>query len=292
MNVLIRKQSGFTLIEVLIAITLLAFISLYTYKMIDTNLDTKEKVLKEDQLLIQTLTAIGRIDSDVSQIYSPLYSYSRETPNADSSLAYQENTTAKGLFDGKTKNAMIVPLFQSEDKSSLLFLTASNRRKIADAKESRYTWVKYSMRRTDTSHQEKDESNLNTLGENELIRQTIATNLYSPDLNWSDVKAQVLLTQIKSIEYSFWDEKAKKFTTSIQDLNENKNSIRSLKLNLVWVDEDNHEQKIEKIFRILYPYFTPKVDDLKTSGAYGGGAVPPGLPTPPTENGGANEIYN
>lgn len=64
------------------------------------------------------------------------------------------------------------------------------------------------------------------------------------------------------------------------DLNENKNAIRSLKMNLVWVDENNNEQKIEKIYRILHPYFNSKLDDIKTGGAYGGGAVPPGIPNP------------
>ncbi|MDD4973572.1 MAG: prepilin-type N-terminal cleavage/methylation domain-containing protein [Bacteriovorax sp.] len=282
----LKNSSGFTLIEVLIAIVILAFISLYTYKMIDTNTDTKDRVLKEDHLLLQTLTAVSRIDSDINQIYSPLFSYAKGNPATDANSLYQDNASSKGLFDGKAKNGMIIPQFQSEDKSTLIFFTASNRRKIADSKESRYTWVKYSVRRTDTTQEEKDDRNLNTIGENELIRQTIATNIYGNDLNWSDVKSQVLLTQVKSVEFSFWDERAKKFVSSIQDLNENKNSIRSIKLNLVWVNEENHEQKIEKVFRVLYPYFNTKTDDLKTGGAYGGGAVPPGIPTPPDIDGG------
>jgi prepilin-type N-terminal cleavage/methylation domain-containing protein len=277
----LKNSAGFTLIEVLIAIVLLAFISLYTYKMIDTNTDTKDRVLKEDQLLIQTVTAISRIDSDVSQIYSPLYSYSKANPATDANSLYQDNASSKGLFDGKAKNGMIIPQFQSEDKSTLVFFTVSNRRKIADTKESRYTWIKYSVRRTDNSHVDKDDRNLNTIGDSELIRQTIATNIYGSDLNWNDVKAQILLTQVKSVEFSFWDERARKFVNSIQDLNENKNTIHSLKLNLVWVDEENHEQKIEKIFRVLYPNFNTKADDLKTGGAYGGGTPPPGIPTPP-----------
>jgi prepilin-type N-terminal cleavage/methylation domain-containing protein len=282
----LKNSSGFTLIEVLIAIVLLAFISLYTYKMIDTSTDTKEIVLKEDQLKLQTLTAVSRIDSDITQIYSPLYSYSKGNPATDPNALYQDNASSKGLFDGKAKNGMIIPQFQSEDKSTLVFFTASNRRKIADTKDSRYTWVKYSIRRTDTANAEKDDRNLNTIGDNELIRQTIATNIYGNDLNWSDVKAQVLLTQVKTVEFSFWDEKSRKFVSSIQDLNENKNTIHSIKLNLVWVDNDNHEQKIEKVFRVLYPFFNTKADDLKTGGAYGGGAIPPGLPTPPDSDGG------
>jgi prepilin-type N-terminal cleavage/methylation domain-containing protein len=288
MNYQLKNSSGFTLIEVLIAIVLLAFISLYTFKMVDTNLDTKDQVLKEDRLLLQTLTAISRIDSDFNQIYSPLYSTSKENPSADSNQLYQDNSSPKGQFDGKAKNGILIPQFQSPDKSTLIFFTASNRRKMADAKDSRYNWVKYSIRRTD--HSGEDAAEPKSTGDQELVRQTITTNIYSDDLNWSDVKAQVLLTNVKSVEFSFWDERTKKYVTSILELNENKNLIRSIKLNLVWIDEDNHEQKIEKNFRILFPFFNAKADDLK-NGAYSGGAVPPGLPDPNQATGGEDEKH-
>jgi prepilin-type N-terminal cleavage/methylation domain-containing protein len=284
-----RYSQGFTLIEVLIAIVLLAFISLYTYKMIDTNIDTKDRVLKEDQLLIQTLTAISRIDIDFTQIYSPLYSASKAMPSNGTSTPYQESSSTNEMFDGKTKIGMIIPQFQSEDKSSLVFLTASNRRKITDTKESRYTWIKYSVRRTEKSKEDSDYRNLNTIGENELIRQTISSNIYANQLNWNEAKSQILLTQVKSVEFSFWDERAKKYTTSIQELNENKNVMRAIKLNLIWVDEENHEQKIEKIFRILNPYFNTKSDDLKSTGAYGDSSAPPGIPNPQDVEGAGGE---
>lgn len=288
-----KNNSGFTLIEVLIAIMLLAFISLYTYKMIDNGTDTKDRVLKEDKLLIQTLTAISRIDSDLNQIYSPLFSYSKATPSADPNAVYQDNIAPSGLFDGKTKNGMLIPQFFSEDKSTLVFFTASNRRKVSDTKESRFTWVKYSLRHTEYSSDEKENIDEKTKGTEELVRQTISSNIYTNDLNWSDVKAQVLLTHVKSIAFSFWSEKEKKYTTSLQDLNELKNNIRSLKLSMIWVDEDNHEQKIEKSFRILSPYFNTKADDLAKSDAYGGGTPPPGTPNPNDvdTSGGANEKH-
>ncbi|MGZ3788694.1 MAG: PulJ/GspJ family protein [Bacteriovorax sp.] len=276
---LLKNQTGFTLIEVLIAIILLSFISLYTFKMVDNSTDTKERVLKEDQLLLQTLTAVSRIDSDFSQLYSPLFSSAKGNPSLDANAVYQDTASSKGAFDGKAKNGMIIPQFTSEDKSTLVFLTASNRRKVADAKESRFSWVRYSVRRSEKTEQEADEKT-QTKGENELVRQTISTNVYNSELNWSDVKSQILLTNVKSVEFSFWDEKSKKFLTSLQDLNENKNIVRSLKMELVWVDENNNEQKIIKVYRVLYPYFNSKIDDTATSGAYGDSAPPPGVPNP------------
>ncbi|MFA6237533.1 MAG: prepilin-type N-terminal cleavage/methylation domain-containing protein [Bacteriovorax sp.] len=289
-----KNNAGFTLVEVLIAILLMAFISLQTFRMVDNSTDTKENVLREDRVLLQSLTAVSRLDSDITQLYSPLYSYSKANPASDPNAVYQDNATSRGTFDGKAKNGMIIPQFQSEDKSTLIFLTQANRRKIADAKESRFTWVRYSLRRSEKTNDEPSDEKLPNAGDSELVRQTISSNIFVSDLNWSDVKAQVLMDQVKSVEFSFWDERAKKFTTSLQDLNENKNTVRSMKMDLVWVDENNHEQKIEKVYRILFPYFNTKMDDIKSGGAYGGSTPPPGVPDPNDvqgQGGGANVHY-
>jgi hypothetical protein len=90
------------------------------------------------------------------------------------------------------------------------------------------------------------------------------------------------MENVKNLEFSFWDERGKKFTSSILDLNENKNLIRSIKIKLTWIDNDNHEQKLDKSFRILTPYFNAVLDDKK-SGAnspYADGKLPPGVPDP------------
>ena len=250
--------------------------------MVDSSTDTKEKVVKEDKILLQTLLAVSRIDSDFTQIYSPLYSYSKASPITDNN-AYQDSSVPRGSFDGKVKSGMIIPQFKSEDKSSIVLFTSANRRKVADTKESRYTWVKYSLRSPEkTNSQSDDEDKNHSSAGQEIIRQTVSSNIYANDINWSEAKAQVLLTQVKSLEFSFWDERAKKFQTSIQDLNEIKNQLRSIRMQMVWIDEDNHEQKVDKTYRVGYPVFNTKLDDIKmNNGAYGGdGTVPPGVPDP------------
>lgn len=276
----IWNHSGFTLVEVLISILLLAFISLETFKLVDNSTSTKENVLREDRALLQSIVATGRLDSDISQLYSPLYSYGKANVVSDANAEYLDNSSSGATYDGKAKNGMIIPQFESSDKSTIVFLTTSNRRKVAEVKESRFTWVRYSMRQSEKS----DDQTINDKGalqaENELVRQTISTNIYTSNLNWSDVKSQILMTQVKSIEFSFWNDSTKKFSSSILDLNENKNAIRSIKMQLIWIDEDNHEQKIEKIFRILHPYFNTKLDDVNSTGAYGNGSIPPNLPNP------------
>lgn len=271
-----QNESGFTLIEVLIAIMLLAFISLYTFKMIDNGTETKDRVIAEDQKALQGLTAVARIDSDFAQIYSPLYAYGKNNPTANASTVYQDDNAGRGSFDGRAKNGALIPQFTSEDKSTLMFFTAANRRKIADAKEGRFAWVRYSLRRAE---KEEGDTEKKSGADYELIRQMITTNLYASNLNWDQARPQVLMGNIKSLEFSFWDERNKKFVGSVLDLNEFRNSIRSLKMDLIWVDENNNEQKITKIYRVLYPYFNPKQDDI-AGGAYGDSTPPPGMPNP------------
>lgn len=282
LKVRLLNDQGFTLIEVIIAITVLSFISFSTYQMIDNSSNAKENVTKEDQQIIQTLTVVGRIDSDISQIYNPLFSSSKATPgaaNANNPYASEEASTPNGSFDGKTKSGALIPQFKSEDKSSIIFFTQANRRKMADTKESRFLWVRYGVQPKTIDQDEASfgEESKNT-AQYELIRQIIPTDIYNPSLDWTKAKVQVVLENVKSVEFLFWDERTKKFTNSIQELNENKNLIRSIKMDLVWINDDNNEQKIEKIFRVLNPYFNTKQDDLKS----GTGVLPPGTPNPQT----------
>ena len=295
-----NNHAGFTLIEVLIAIVLLAFVSLYTFKMVSTSTDTKEAVVKEDQTIVQTLTAVARLDSDFSQIYTPLTSSSKISPVTDNYANYSDSLNSNSLFDGKTKNGKLIPQFQSPEKSTVIFFTSANRRKVQDIKESRFVWVKYSLRKMEKEDGEEESTKRD--GEYELIRQTITTNLFVNELDWSNPKAQVLMEHIKNLEFSFWDMRTKKFSTSILDLNESKNYPRALKMNLTWVDENNHEQFIVKTFRPLNPYFNTKIDDIANTqsngvngGAYGGSEVPPNIPDPTTpetqDSSGAGSVH-
>jgi prepilin-type N-terminal cleavage/methylation domain-containing protein len=275
-----ENEKGFTLIEVLIAIILLSFISLSTFKMVEDSTDTKDRVLAEDQRLLQTLTAVSRIDNDFSQFYSPLFAYSKNAPATNGS-AYQDDNSNKANFDGRAKNGALIPQFTSEDKSTLIFFSAANRRKTADAKEGRFAWVKYSVRRIENPDADKKSA-----GDYEMVRQMITSNLYNQNLNWDQAKTQVLISNIKNVGFSFWDERNKKFVPSVLDLNENRNAIRAVKMDLIWIDENNHEQTISKVYRNLYPYFNPKQDDLAAGGgAYGDSTPPPGVPNPDDPSG-------
>lgn len=67
------KQSGFTLLEILIAITLLAFITLGVVNITENAAQTKDRTTEINENNLQIETAMSRFEWDFSQIYSPLY---------------------------------------------------------------------------------------------------------------------------------------------------------------------------------------------------------------------------
>lgn len=275
----LKNQSGFSLLEVMISILILSFITFSTYQLVNTNTETKTRVVKEDREIVQTIAAMGRFESDVSQLYTPLFAYSKMVPVASaSSDVYADAPVANGSFDGKTKDGNLIPLIKSEDKSSLIFLTQANRRKMSDTKESRFAWIKYSLKNMEPDPENPDDK---TQGLYELHRQSISTDIFNTTLDWEKQKSQVVMDKIKVLEFSFWDERAKKYTTSFQDLNENKNLLRAIKVDITWLDDNDKEQKVSKTFRVLAPYFNTKKDDLQSAplGSQlpnADGGVPPG----------------
>jgi prepilin-type N-terminal cleavage/methylation domain-containing protein len=66
-------QSGFTLLEILIAITLLAFITLGVVNITENAALTMERTGEINKNNLQAETAFSRFEWDFSQIYSPLY---------------------------------------------------------------------------------------------------------------------------------------------------------------------------------------------------------------------------
>lgn len=253
-----HSQAGFTLIEVLIAITILTFIALSTYIMVDKNVTTKETVLSEDDDFLQILTAMNRIDGDFSQFYSPLFFSEKNSAKTTQNNAYDDNSTFKNeYFDGLTEGADRIPKMISEDKSTLIFFTSANRRKFANTNESRYMWVKYKLV---SMQPDPDFPDKNVSGRFSLIRQVIADDIFNSTLDWDKAKEQVLLENIKDFSFSFWEMKNKKFTTSLNELGNLRNNPRLLKVEITWYDASNNEKKFEKVSRILQPYFDLNID--------------------------------
>lgn len=69
----VSDQKGFTLLEILIAIVLLAFITFGVVSVTENAINTKERTTETNANNLQIETAMSRFEWDFSQIYSPLY---------------------------------------------------------------------------------------------------------------------------------------------------------------------------------------------------------------------------
>ncbi|MBH46670.1 MAG: hypothetical protein CME71_00710 [Halobacteriovorax sp.] len=290
-----NSQDGFTLIEVLIAITILAFLMVGIYTIVTNSVETKDRVLTEDKSFVQALRALERLQSDVAQAWSPLYAHAKYNATAERARAQAQQiefkpskfkATERFPFETVTKRA--APAVISEEKSEIIFFTASNRRKLQDSKQSRYAWVKHSLKKTDkvVSSEDNDAS-----GEFEWVRTFQNSDLWEEQFNFDDTASQVLLRGVKSLEFFFWDQKSEKFVDRLRDSGE-PDLLRVLKVKVTWLDTDGIEQVYERVMRPLWPSFDTKKDEeekeifRKSQGGGTGGGIAGG--SGPCGDGGDN----
>lgn len=238
------------------------------YTMISDSTETREIVVSEDRDRLSLEFAFYRLELDIDSIYSPLFHSGLK--RIDSSLYEQENNsldefeqntsfTPSEKFPVMTGRGHLVPSMDSLSKDSIVFLSSANKRKIQDTKQSNYAWIRYSLRDTEEKEDESDDDEI-PRGEYELVRQVVAENIYTKEHSWDKVRAQVLLKSIKSLEFEFWSTELKKFVSSPRELNEKKNSLRLLRVNLVWISQDGNEIEFQRSFRVNWPYFDPQKD--------------------------------
>lgn len=293
MRDLLKSQRGFTLIEVLIAITILAFLMVGIYTIVTNSIETKDRVLSEDKSFVQVMRALDRLQSDLAQAWSPLYAHAKYNATIAREQAQQEQrefkpstfrATERFPFESVTGRA--APAIISEEKSELIFFTAANRRKLQDSKQSRYAWVKHSIRKRD-----KVVTSESTIaeGEFEWIRTIQNTDLWEPRFNFEDSAPQVLLRGVKNLEFFFWDQRSEKFVDRLSDSSE-QDVLNIVKVKVTWIDSDGLEQIFERIIRPLWPKFDTKKDEeekqiFRRTGAGNRGSVGGGsggvIPPPP-----------
>ena len=240
-----HSKNGFTLIEVLISMLLLSLIMIYVVNIINQSSNTNDKVIAEDREFLQVEASLERINLDFSQIYSPLY------------YTFQGNMKGFSISENyprQSKERIPIPEILNPEKSTLIFKTAVNRRKLENSKQSHYAWVRYSLRKSTL----KDNEKKRTGGDYELIRQLTSSNPYIKQHDWNEVKEQLLVRHVKEAEFSFWSNKEKKFLSRLRELGKDRRVLRGMKVNLVWIDANNNEWKNERYFRPLWPEFSAK----------------------------------
>jgi prepilin-type N-terminal cleavage/methylation domain-containing protein len=261
-----KAQSGFTLVEILVAITIMSFMMISVYTIVDGNINTKETVIKEDREFLQIYIAFHRVDLDISQIYSPLYFSSLDLPKPNSNgTAPQNNNSNQNtpnqfiptqLFPKETVKQHLIPLFEQEDKTSFTFMTSANKRYIQDQRQSRYAWVSYSL--------ESDPKPIKPEGPKMWVRRSIAEGIYDPNLDLDAVKPQVLLRGVKELIIEFWSRKRTDWVDRLSLLgSEERNTPRAVRFTVTWLDTNGNERTNIRVFRPMWPYFDAVKDETE-----------------------------
>lgn len=257
-----KSQNGFSILEVLIAISLLSFITIGVVSLTNDATNTKDRISSEDKEKMQLITALNILEWDLSHLYTPLY-FAKKMPIKG---RITESIYNK-IHDQYERNAHFsfadiegrpVPSYDNPDKNTFEFFTTSNRRRNFGVKQSNFAWVKYVLEQ-ENEPTEKDEQDQS--GRYRLIRYFNAENPYkSEKLNTDQIKGQVILENLEEIEFSFWNGENKKFMAPLTQIPNGPNLIRAIKINLIWKDKLGGVIKLNKIYRPLFPLFNASED--------------------------------
>lgn len=310
---LASDQRGFTLIEILIAITLLAFITLGVVNITQNAMETKNRTSEINKNNLQIETAMSRFEWDFTQIYSPLYFSTAMNINQNAGMdfsnlgntgsipnnnmaapaaqvnpqlqAYYEQLMIRFQtnehFSGLSKDGIQIPRFYNPERNVLEFFTSSNRRKTENTKQSHFAWVRYSLADQDA---DPELENIPAVpkGLKSFVRYFTADDPYSdkrinPDGD-ERVKAAVLLRNVESLEFQFWDPARKVWETTLRNVQGGENSIRGVKLLMTWYDSTGVKRTAMRTFRPHWPQVM--IQDPATNPT---GTRPPATGTPGSE---------
>ncbi|MBF0363112.1 MAG: hypothetical protein HQK49_18975 [Oligoflexia bacterium] len=261
------NNKGLSLIEILIAATILAFVSFGIVQITDNSFKTKDRIIGEDREFLQVETAMSRLQEDIVQIYSPLY-FAVKAPPAPLEIEAFSRYEGSANFSSTTTLGHPIPIYQNPDKSTFEFFTFSNRRRSEGVKQSTYAWVKYSLRSKEARSSVGSNSNNSN---NEIANKSSKVlydlvRSYTPDdpfslekRDWEKLKVKqfVLLPNVASFEFSFWDEVKKKFVENLNELSKDY-VIRAVKVKFTWVGKGAVEYNDERIFKSIWPYLKLK----------------------------------
>jgi prepilin-type N-terminal cleavage/methylation domain-containing protein len=313
------KDGGFTLIEILIAITLLAFITIGVVSITQNAADTMERTTEINKNNLQIETALSRFEWDFTQIYSPMYFSSvlnRSAGDAlsgttnDANMDGKDDTTGQPIkpagqvsqqlqeyyqrlnqrfeqnqhFSGISKEGLPIPRFYSPEKNIFEFFTTSNRRKIENTRQSHFAWVRYALGESPAKKddQEEKKSEIPT-GLKSLVRYFAADNPYDDqriDPEKDSVKAAILLENVESLEFQFWNMTGRRWETSLKSIQGGENSLRGVKLMVTWYDSTGNKRTVSRIYRNHWPMEVPQdnvtptpAPGATTTGTAGGSAT-------------------
>lgn len=81
---------------------------------------------------------------------------------------------------------------------------------------------------------------------------------HKEDILWEDVKSQILLRNVDSLKFEFWNPKTRKWVDNLDLIEQGNHLFRGVKILLNWIDPDGIKVEIIRVFRPLFPNFKPE----------------------------------
>lgn len=227
-------EQGFTLIEVMIALFILALIGFTTSKAVVDAAQLKEILKGESEFSGEVRTSIGFIERDLSQIFNPRwflpanakpidpYNQQLPAPGAQGGGTAggppkmtndQLNRVLRGMafqtfeFWGPLYDATGIRASRFQGKeTSMSFVTASHSRIYAEKKESIYAKVRYELVKQPPNPNFTKYENDKLAGLFQLIKteNTHAFELEEPRDDNNYVNTYVVLSNIKSLKFRYY----------------------------------------------------------------------------------------
>ena len=113
-----------------------------------------------------------------------------------------------------------------------------------------FQWVRYRVE----SSEERE-------GLSRLTRQSINKDIYSNDLPWQNSPVYAVIDGIKKFEFFLWDIEKKDWTDSIPEKGKYYGPL--LKIKLIWVDQKENQNLVQKVFKFTQTLTQSKMKKLK-----------------------------
>lgn len=190
------KQSGFTLIEVMIAMALLAFISVLVYQATVHSFDINKKLTSEAGDLMGLAVALQTLEEDCAQIYTPLF------PEPATPLQVTGDQSPKLFWSVPVRTDGIRRARFLGTSEKMSFITNSNVRVQRGVAQSDFLAVAWEVAQ-------------NKSGTYQLKRFT-DTNVFNYDKLQTDDKDQffVIIDNLSSAQFSYYRKEGDKWEES------------------------------------------------------------------------------
>lgn len=222
-----NPPSGFTLLEVLIALAIFSILAIATVKHIQQVQITKEIAFSELDSYNGLRAAINLMRYDLSQAFHVLY---EDIGEENKAALMQNQPVPHTLFDGR--------------KAELIFTSLSRRNYFANRRESEQTEISYFL-------QPKAGSRHPSLAkrESELIDQ----DLYQGGAVYT------LVENVTQLEFQYWDEKAGKY---VDDWHSDSGEYRdrfplAVKMKIAVLGQNGKELRLTSEFKVAFPNNDP-----------------------------------